>query len=52
MNKDQNGPNIDGVAKAIEAKTVTYDFERMMHDARLCTTSEFGDQIISHINES
>lgn len=39
-----------GVEEAIKAKTVTYDFHRFMTDAKLLTTSEFGDAIISHIN--
>ena len=40
---------IKGVEKAIEAKTVTYDFERLMPDAKLLRCSEFGDAIISHM---
>lgn len=38
-----------GVEEAIKAKTVTYDFHRFMRDAKLLTTSEFGDAIISYI---
>lgn len=38
---------IEGVEGAIEAKTVTYDFERLMPDAKLLKCSEFGDAIIS-----
>ena len=34
---------------AISAKTVTYDFERLMDDATLLKCSEFGDAIISHM---
>ena len=34
---------------AIAAKTVTYDFERLMEGARLLSCSEFGDAIIAHM---
>ncbi len=37
---------IKGVEGAIAAKTVTYDFERLMPGAKLLTCSEFGDAII------
>ncbi len=40
---------IKGMAGAIEAKTVTYDFERLMIGATLLTCSEFGDALISHM---
>ena len=40
---------IHGVERAIVAKTVTYDFERLMPDAKLLSCSEFGDAIISHM---
>jgi isocitrate dehydrogenase len=40
---------IKGVENAIAAKTVTYDFERLMPDAKLLRCSEFGDAIISHM---
>lgn len=40
---------VKGVSKAIEAKTVTYDFERLMPGARLVTASGFGEAIISHM---
>ena len=38
---------IDGMNGAIQAKTVTYDFERLMDGATLLSCSEFGDQIIA-----
>lgn len=38
---------VNGMEAAISAKTVTYDFERMMDDAKLLSCSEFGDAIIS-----
>jgi isocitrate dehydrogenase len=38
---------IDGMNGAIQAKTVTYDFERLMDGAQLLKCSEFGDAIIS-----
>ncbi len=37
---------ITGMNGAIQAKTVTYDFERLMDGARLLKCSEFGDAII------
>lgn len=40
---------VKGVEGAISAKTVTYDFERLMPDAKLLRCSEFGDAIISHM---
>ncbi|MFZ5755636.1 MAG: NADP-dependent isocitrate dehydrogenase [Pseudomonadota bacterium] len=40
---------IKGMENAIAAKTVTYDFERLMPDARLLKCSEFGDAIIRHM---
>ncbi|MCJ8321671.1 MAG: NADP-dependent isocitrate dehydrogenase [Colwellia sp.] len=40
---------LQGMSGAIGAKTVTYDFERLMDDATLVTCSEFGDCIINHM---
>ena len=40
---------IQGVDGAIGAKTVTYDFERLMDGATLLKCSEFGDAIIKHM---
>ena len=40
---------VKGMEKAISAKTVTYDFERLMSDASLLSCSEFGDAMISHM---
>ena len=40
---------VKGMEGAISAKTVTYDFERLMEDAKLLKCSEFGDAIISHM---
>jgi isocitrate dehydrogenase len=42
---------IKGMQGAIEAKTVTYDFERLMPDAKLLRCSEFGDAIIEHMED-
>lgn len=42
---------IKGVSGAIEAKTVTYDFERLMPNATLLRCSEFGQAIISHMGD-
>lgn len=38
---------IDGMNGAIQNKTVTYDFERLMEGATLRKCSEFGDDIIA-----
>ena len=38
-----------GLNGAIEAKTVTYDFERVMDGAKLVKCSEFGAAIIQHM---
>ncbi|OGT29625.1 MAG: NADP-dependent isocitrate dehydrogenase [Gammaproteobacteria bacterium RIFCSPHIGHO2_12_FULL_35_23] len=40
---------IKGVKGAIAAKTVTYDFERLMEGAKLLKCSQFGDAIIAHM---
>ena len=40
---------VEGVSKAISAKTVTYDFERQMDGATLVKCSEFGQEIIKHM---
>ena len=40
---------VTGMEGAISAKTVTYDFERLMDDAKLLSCSEFGKAIISHM---
>ena len=41
---------IDGIKGAIKNKTVTYDFERLMPDAVLLSSSEFGQAIIKHMD--
>ena len=40
---------IKGMDGAIGARTVTYDFERLMEGATLRKTSEFGSDVISHM---
>ncbi|MEZ6243167.1 MAG: NADP-dependent isocitrate dehydrogenase [Phycisphaerales bacterium] len=40
---------VHGISAAIAAKTVTYDFERLMEGATLLKCSEFGDAIIKHM---
>ncbi|MDP6378181.1 MAG: NADP-dependent isocitrate dehydrogenase [Candidatus Thalassarchaeaceae archaeon] len=40
---------VKGMSGAISAKTVTYDFERLMDGATLLKCSEFGDTLISHM---
>jgi isocitrate dehydrogenase len=39
-----------GIARAIAAKTVTYDFHRLMEDAKLVSCSGFGDAIIANMS--
>jgi isocitrate dehydrogenase len=41
---------VKGMEGAISAKTVTYDFHRLMDGATLLKTSQFGDAIIKHMN--
>ena len=41
---------IKGMNGAISAKTVTYDFERLMEGATLLKCSEFGDAVVSHMS--
>ena len=40
---------VKGMGGAINAKTVTYDFERLMEGAKLLKCSEFGDAMISNM---
>ncbi|OIQ02807.1 MAG: isocitrate dehydrogenase (NADP(+)) [Zetaproteobacteria bacterium CG06_land_8_20_14_3_00_59_53] len=42
---------LKGINGAIAAKTVTYDFERLMKGATKVSTSEFGDAVISHMDD-
>jgi isocitrate dehydrogenase len=42
---------IKGMEGAIQAKTVTYDFHRLMDNAKLLTTSQFGEAIIRHMDD-
>jgi isocitrate dehydrogenase len=41
---------IQGMEGAITAKTVTYDFHRLMDGATLLKCSEFGDAVIQHMD--
>lgn len=41
---------IKGMEGAIAAKTVTYDFERLMDGATLLSCSEFGEAVIKHMS--
>jgi isocitrate dehydrogenase len=41
---------VKGMEGAVAAKTVTYDFERLMENATLLKCSEFGDAIIQHMD--
>ena len=38
-----------GMEGAINAKTVTYDFERLMEGTKMLKCSEFGDAIIKNM---
>ncbi len=40
-----------GISGAVKAKTVTYDFHRLMDGATLLKCSEFGDAIIQHMDD-
>lgn len=40
---------VKGMEGAITAKTVTYDFDRLMEGATKLSTSDFGEAIISHM---
>jgi isocitrate dehydrogenase len=40
---------VKGMEGAVAAKTVTYDFARLMDGAKEVKCSEFGDAIISHM---
>jgi isocitrate dehydrogenase len=40
---------VKGMEGAISARTVTYDFERLMDDATLLSCSAFGEALISHM---
>lgn len=40
---------VKGMDGAISAKTVTYDFHRMMEGATKLKCSQFGDAIIKHM---
>jgi isocitrate dehydrogenase len=42
---------IQGMEGAIAARTVTYDFHRLMEGATLLKCSEFGDAVIAHMGE-
>jgi isocitrate dehydrogenase len=42
---------VKGLEGAISAKTVTYDFHRLMDGATKLSTSEFGEAIIQHMDD-
>ena len=42
---------VKGMEGAIGAKTVTYDFHRLMEGASKLKTSEFGDALIKHMDD-
>jgi len=42
---------LKGMRGAVTAKTVTYDFERLMEGATLLKCSEFGNAIIQHMDD-
>ena len=41
---------VKGIEGAITARTVTYDFHRLMEDATKLKCSEFGDAVIKHMD--
>jgi len=43
---------IKGTNGAIQAKMVTYDFERLMENAVKLSTSEFADTVIEHMDDA
>jgi len=43
---------LKAISATIDAKTVTYDFERLMEGATLVTCSQFGECIIEHMRTS
>ena len=47
--KDAADLIIKAMQKTIGAKTVTYDFERLMDGAKLLKCSEFGNAIIENL---
>jgi len=42
---------VKGIENAIAAKTVTYDFHRLMEGATLLKCSEFGEAIVQHMED-
>ena len=40
---------VRGMQGAITARTVTYDFHRLMEGATKLSTSAFGDAVIAHM---
>jgi len=40
---------VKGMEGAIAAKTVTYDFARLMNDAKEVSSSQFGEEIVKHM---
>lgn len=42
---------VKSMQATIEAKTVTYDFARLLKDATLVSTSEFGEAMIEHMSK-
>jgi isocitrate dehydrogenase len=40
---------LHGMEGAIAAKTVTYDFHRLMEGATLVSTSQFADSVVAHM---
>ena len=42
---------LKGMSGAVAAKTVTYDFDRLMDGATKVKCSEFGDAMIKHMDD-
>jgi isocitrate dehydrogenase len=41
----------EGIQRTLENKTVTLDFHRLMKDASLLSTSEFGDAVVQNLHQ-
>ncbi len=49
--KEAAGLILRGMQGAIAARTVTYDFHRLMEGATLLKCSEFGEAVVAHMSE-
>jgi isocitrate dehydrogenase len=42
---------IKGLEGAFKSKTMTYDFQRLLPEAKLLKTSEFGRAVVQHMRD-